>query len=223
MTMDNGPLHEMTETTLTRYWTDSCSIEELHYSIPRGATGATSNPAIVLQVLNKEMHGWRERIEQIIADNPTWTETQVSGQVYKEIACKGAELLMPVFEATEHHSGHLSIQTDPALFRNRDALLEQADAFTKLAPNMMVKVPATSAGIAMIEEATYRGINVNITVSFTVPQVLAAAEAIERGLERREREGNDVAAMQPRGTMMVGRKDYWTYVIAKCDTIEIKP
>lgn len=223
MAMHHGPLHEMTETTPTRYWTDSCSVEELQYSIPRGASGATSNPAIVLQVLNKEMHRWRDRIGDIIANNPTWTETQVSWQVYKELACKGAELLMPVFEATHHHSGRLSIQTDPALFRNRDALLEQADAFNKLAPNMMVKVPATSAGIAMLEEATYRGINVNITVSFTVPQVIASAEAIERGLQRREREGHDVSTMQPRVTMMVGRNDDWMKVVAKRDNIDINP
>jgi transaldolase len=223
MAIYNGPLHEMTETTPTRYWTDSCSTEELRYSIPRGATGATSNPAIVLQVLNKEMHGWRDRILDIIANNGTWSETQVGWQVYKELACKGAELLMPVFEATDHHSGRLSIQTDPALYRNRDAILEQADAFAKLAPNMMVKMPATSAGIAMIEEATYCGINVNITVSFTVPQVIAAAQAIERGVERREGEGHDVSTMQPRVTMMVGRNDDWMKVVAKRDNIDINP
>jgi transaldolase len=117
----------------------------------------------------------------------------------------------------------LSIQTDPALFRNRDALLEQAEAFSKLAPNMMVKVPATSAGIAMLEEATYRGVSLNVTVSFTVPQVIASAEAIERGLERREREGHNLSAMQPRVTMMVGRTDDWMKVVVKRDNIDINP
>ena len=86
----NGPLHEMTMTTHTRYWTDSCSVEELQYGLARGTCGATSNPSIVLNVLKKEMHLWHDRILQIIADNPTWTETQISWQVYKEIALKGA-------------------------------------------------------------------------------------------------------------------------------------
>lgn len=223
MATPNGPLHAMTLTTPTRYWTDSCSVEELGYGLERGICGATSNPAIVLNVLKKEMRLWRDRIDRVIAEHPTWTETQVSWQIYKELALKGAELLMPVFERERHQRGRLSIQTDPALYRNRDAILEQAVAFAALAPNMMVKMPATSAGIGMIEEATYRGVSLNITVSFTVPQVLAAAEALERGLQRRAAEGHDVAAMQPRVTMMVGRNDDWMKVVARRDGIAINP
>ncbi len=219
----NGPLHEMTLTTPTSYWNDSCSVEELQYAIARGADGSTSNPVIVMNVLTKEMPLWRERILRIIADNPAWSETQVSWQVYQELACKGAELLMPVHERSDRKWGRLSIQTDPALYRDREALLEQADRFAKLAPNMQVKMPATSAGIAMIEEATERGINLNVTVSFTVPQVLAAAEAIERGLRRREAEGGDISTMSPVVTMMVGRNDDWMKVIAARDGIAIDP
>jgi transaldolase len=219
----NGPLHEMTLTTPTMYWNDSCSVEELTYAIERGANGATSNPVIVLNVLKKEMHLWRDRINEIIADNPTWTETQVSWQVYQELAQNGARLLMPTHERQGHRWGRLSIQTDPALYRNRDALLEQTTAFATLAPNMQVKMPATSAGIAMVEEATYRGVNLNITVSFCVPQVLAAGEAIERGLARREAEGKDIVTMASVVTMMVGRNDDWMKVVVKRDGIEINP
>jgi transaldolase len=223
MTTSNGPLHEMTLTTPTMYWNDSCSVAELDYAIARGATGATSNPVIVLNVLNKEMHLWRERILQVIADNPTWTETQVSWQIYQELARNGAKLLLPVHEREQHKWGRLSIQTDPALYRSRDAILEQATGFSALAPNMQVKIPATSAGIGMIEEATYRGVNLNVTVSFCVPQVLAAAEAIERGLKRREAEGKPTATMSPVVTMMVGRNDDWMKVVVKRDGIDIKP
>lgn len=223
MTTANGPLHEMTLTTPTTFWNDSCSVEELSYAIARGATGATSNPVIVLNVLKKEMHLWRERIGQVIAENPSWTETQVSWQVYQELALNGAKLLMPVHERERHTWGRLSIQTDPALYRSRDAILAQATYFASLAPNMQVKVPATSAGIAMVEEATYRGVNLNITVSFTVAQVLAAAEAIERGLKRREAEGKDVSTMAPVVTMMVGRNDDWMKVVAKRDGIDVNP
>src|SRR5262245_54758027 len=123
MAIYNGPLHKMTQTTPTMYWNDSCSVEELTYAIERGTTGATSNPVIVLNVLKKEMRLWRDRIRQVIADNPTWTETQVSWQVYQELAVNGAKLLLPVHERTERTWGRLSIQTDPALYRNRDALL----------------------------------------------------------------------------------------------------
>jgi transaldolase len=223
MTTANGPLHEMTLTTPTTYWNDSCSVEELQYAIARGANGATSNPVIVLNVLNKEMHLWRDRIGQIIAANPTWSETEVSWQVYQELARNGAKLLLPVHERQDHKWGRLSIQTDPALYRNRAALLDQTEAFSKLAPNMQVKMPATSAGIGMVEEATYRGINLNITVSFSVPQVLAAGAAIERGLRRCEAEDKDISTMAPVVTMMVGRNDDWMKVVAKRDGIEINP
>lgn len=223
MTAYNGPLHKMTLTTPTRYWNDSCSVQELEYAIARGATGATSNPAIVLNVLRKEMDLWRARIKQVIAENPTWTETLVAWQIYRELAVNGAKILYPVHEREHFKWGRLSIQTDPAFYRSRDAILEQTTFFATLAPNMQVKVPATRAGISMVEEATYRGVNLNITVSFTVPQVIAAAQAIERGLERREREGKPIETMSPVVTMMVGRNDDWMKVLVKRDGIDINP
>lgn len=223
MTHYNGPLHEMTLTTPTRFWNDSCSVEELQYAIARGAIGATSNPVIVLTVLKKEMHLWQDRIHQVIAENPTWTETQVAWQIYQELAVNGAKQLLPVHEREQHKFGRLSIQTDPAFYRNSQAILEQAERFGNLAPNMQVKIPATKAGIGMVEEATYRGVNLNITVSFTVPQVIAAAEAIERGLQRREQDGKDISTMAPVVTMMVGRTDDWMKVLVKRDGIDINP
>lgn len=223
MSQYNGPLHEMTMTTPTRYWNDSCSVEELRYAIARGAIGATSNPNIVLNVLKKEMHLWRDRIKQVIEENPTWTETQVSWQIYQELAVNGSKLLLPVHEREHHQFGRLSIQTDPAFYRNSQAILQQAEYFHGLAPNMQVKVPATKAGIGIVEEATYRGVNLNITVSFSVPQVIAAAQAVERGLKRREAEGKDVSTMSPVVTMMVGRNDDWMKVLAKLEHIDIDP
>ncbi len=217
----NGPLHEMSLTTPTKYWNDSCSVAELNYAIERGAIGATSNPVIVLNVLKKEMPLWQDRIHQVIDEHPTWSEIQVGWQIYQELAVNGAKLLLPVHEREQHRFGRLSIQTDPAFYRNGAAILEQAERFHALAPNMQVKIPATRAGIGMVEEATYRGINLNITVSFTVPQALAAAEAVERGLKRREAEGKDISTMSPVVTLMVGRTDDWLKVLAQRDHIDI--
>lgn len=213
----------MTMTTPTRFWNDSCSVAELNYAIERGTVGATSNPVIVLTVLKKEMHLWKDRICQIIAENPTWTETQVSWKVYEELAANGARLLQPVWEQQGRKYGRLSIQTDPAFYRTPASILAQAEHFASLEPNMQVKIPATQAGIAIAEEATYRGVNLNVTVSFNVPQVLATAEAVERGLKRREAEGKEVSRMSPVATMMVGRLDDWLKVLAKRDGIEIDP
>ncbi len=214
-----SPLHQTVMTTPTDLWNDSCSIDELTYALEHGAVGATTNPSIVLAVLKKEMHLWRDRIYAIIAENPTWTEDQVTWKLIEEMAVKGAELLLPVFQRTNGKKGRLSIQTNPTFYRNPQLIVEQAVHFNSLAPNMQVKIPVTAAGVVAIEEATFRGVNVNATVSFCVPQAIAVAEAIERGLNRRTAAGLDVEHMAPVCTIMEGRVDDWIHVLEKRDRI----
>jgi transaldolase len=216
-------LHEMAVTTPTDYWNDSCSVEELTYAIEHGAVGATSNPTIVVTVLKQEMHLWRDRIHAIIADKPTWSEVDIMWQVFEEVGMKGAELLLPVFEREERKKGRLSIQTNPANYRNAAAIVAQARHFDSLLPNMQVKAPVTSAGIRAIEEATYHGVNINATVSFSVPQAIAVAEAVERGLDRRAAAGHDISTMSPVCTIMVGRVDDWMTVVTNRDNITVNP
>src|SRR3954471_13260764 len=218
-----SPLQRMAATTATDYWNDSSSVEELTYAIARGATGATSNPTIVGEVLRKELQLWRERIPQLVADNPTGTEVEVTWRLIEEISVRGAELLLPVFEREGRRKGRLSIQTNPKLYRDAARITEQALRFSKLAPNMQVKVPLTRAGVQAAEDATAAGVVINATVSFTVPQVVAVAEAVERGLERRDAAGGDTSVMTPVATMMVGRLDDWIEVLAKRDRVLIDP
>src|SRR5579862_3278467 len=218
-----SPLHQMTQTTPTCLWNDSASIQELTYSMEHGAVGATCNPVIVLGVLKKEMETWRPRIRALIADRPHATEEEIGWQLVREISQKGAALLKPVFDEHVGKNGRLSIQTDPRLFRSTQAIVDQAMEFSALAPNMIVKIPATSAGIPAMEEATYRGVSINATVSFSLPQCIAVAEAVERGLRRREREGKDIASMGPVCTIMVGRLDDWLKVVAVKENITIDP
>jgi transaldolase len=219
----NGPLHEMALTTPTQYLNDSCSVEELSYAIARGSVGATSNPVIVGNVLKKEMHLWKDFIATTIRNNPTASETEIAWIVYQALAVNGAKLMMPVHERTGGKLGRLSIQSDPATYNNPKAILDQATHFASLAPNMQVKIPCTAAGVSVIEELTYRGVNLNVTVSFCVPQVMAIAENIERGLKRREAEGKDTALMTPYATMMVGRNDDWMKVQVRKHNIDIEP
>jgi transaldolase len=218
-----SPLHEMTQTTPTCLWNDSASIQELTYSIEHGAVGATCNPVIVVGVLKKEMSLWKDRIRSLIEEHSTATEDQIGWQLVREISVKAAALLRPVFEAQSGKNGRLSIQTDPRLFRDSKAIVDQAEEFNRLAPNMIVKIPVTRAGIPAIEEATYRGISINATVSFTLPQCIAVAEAVERGLKRREREGKDITTMGPVCTIMVGRLDDWLKVVVERENIAIDP
>jgi transaldolase len=218
-----GPLHETSATTATDYWNDSCSIEELTYAIERGAVGATSNPTIVGEVLKKEMHLWRDRIAEIVAENPTWTEDELTWKLIEEMAVKGAELLLPVFEREHGKKGRLSIQTNPKFYRDAARIVEQAIHFNTLAPNMQVKIPATQAGMQAVEDATAAGVSINATVSFTVPQAVAVAEAVERGLNRREAAGQDISSMSPVSTMMIGRLDDWMQVLIKRDGVMVDP
>lgn len=219
----NSPLHEMTQTTPTCLWSDSASIDELTYSIEHGATGATCNPVIVLGVLQKEMALWKDRILAMIRERPTATEDEIAWQIVRAMSVKGAALLLPIFEAQRGKNGRLSIQVDPRLFRDANAMAEQAVEFAQLAPNMIVKIPVTRAGIAAIEEATYRGVSINATVSFSLPQCVAVAEAVERGLERREREGKETASMGSVCTIMVGRLDDWLKVLVEKENVAIDP
>jgi len=218
-----SPLHKMTQTTPTCLWNDSASVQELTYSIEHGAVGATCNPVIVLGVLKKELANWKERIETLLREFPNAGEEEIAWKVVREISVRAAALLKPAFDAHQGKNGRLSIQTDPRLFRDAQAIVAQAEEFSRLAPNMIVKIPVTAAGIPAIEEATYRGISINATVCFTLPQCVAVAEAVERGLKRREKQGKDIASMGPVCTIMVGRMDDWLKVLIEKDNVAIDP
>ena len=200
----------MATTTATDYWNDSCSVAELTYAIERGAVGATTNPTIVGEVLGKEMELWRDWLER--EARVARTEDDLAWDLIEAMAVKGAGMLEGI--------GRLSIQTDPRLYRDTAAIVEQALRFAELAPNIQVKIPATAAGIAAIEEVTAAGISINATVSFTVPQVIAVAEAVERGLARAD---GDVSALRPVATMMIGRLDDWMTAVAERDRVLLTP
>jgi transaldolase len=208
-------LHQMTQTTPTCLWNDSASASELAYAIDNGAVGATCNPVIVLSVVRQELSRWMPRLAELVAENPTATEDEVGWMLVEEVSKSAARLLVPVFEQAKGRNGRLSVQTDPRYYRNTPAILAQAARFNQLAPNMIVKIPATAAGISAIEEATYSGISINATVSFTVPQAVMVAEAVERALRRRDAEGKDTLSMGPVCTIMVGRLDDWIKVEAE--------
>ena len=216
-------LHQIAVQFPTDYWNDSCSIEELTYAVENGAVGATTNPTIVHGVLNKELYIWVDRIQEMIGENPTWDETAITWKLIEEMAVKGAALLKPAFDQHDGKKGRLSIQTNPAFYRDAVAITRQAVHFNTLAPNMQVKAPVTKAGLQAIEEATYLGVSINATVSFTVPQAVAVAESVERGLARRAAEGKDIEHMAPVCTIMVGRTDDWMKVLAGREHIDIDP
>jgi transaldolase len=218
-----SPLHKMTQTTPTCLWNDSAAIEELTYSIEHGAVGATCNPSIAVTVLKEEMAYWKGRVLALAESSPWATEDDIAWMIVEEMSANAAKLLLPIFELEHGHNGRLSIQTDPRNYRNSHAMLKQAIRFSSLAPNMIVKIAATHVGIVAIEEATYAGISINATVSFTLFQAIAVAEAVERGLKRRDAEGLDISTMGPVCTLMVGRLDDWLKVLHDKHNLSVDP
>ncbi len=205
-----GKLHE----TAVRFpdtdiWMDSCGEEELNYALERGCVGATSNPLIVGAVIKKELKAWEGRIKECALEMKNATEEDITWEIIHEMGSERAKKLLPLFERYEGKKGRLSIQTNAKYYRNSEKMLEQAMKLNSLGVNMQVKMPASGAGILAMEEATYHGISINATVSFTVAQAVAVAEAVERGLRRREAKGLSCETMAPICTIMIGRTDDW--------------
>jgi transaldolase len=219
----DAPLLRMVETTPTDFWNDSCAYDEIGYAVERGGTGATSNPVIVGEVMKKERDHWVPRLGELLEEHPDWSEVELTWALIEEMGVRGAKLLEPVFDASGGRKGRLSLQTNPANYRSAVRMVEQAIHFSTLAPNIQVKFPCTAAGLRAIEEATARGVVLNVTVVFTVAQCLAAAEAIERGLRQFEAAGGDASRMGPVCTLMVGRLDDWVKTVVDRDAIALDP
>ena len=149
-----SPLHQMTQTTPTCLWNDSADLDELRYAIDNGAVGATCNPVIAVTVLKKEIGHWRARIIELTREMPGATEDQLGWKLVEEMSIRAASLLEPAFAEHRGRNGRLSIQTDPRFYRDSSAILENAIRFNALAPNMIVKIPATKAGIAAMSRVT---------------------------------------------------------------------
>lgn len=217
-----GKLHEMVMTTPTQYWNDSCSIPELTYAIERGATGATTNPVIVKTVLEKEFSHYEKTFVKTLRSNPVATEDDLTWRMIEHAANEGAALLRKKFDS-RRGTGRISIQTNTKFYKDPKRLSEQAVYFSTLAPNMQIKLPATTAGIAAIEEVTYHGASINATVCFTVAQAIAVAEAVRRALHRRKKAGKSNAAINPVCTIMVGRVDDWLKSVVEKENIIVDP
>lgn len=208
--------------TGTEFWNDSCGIDDLRYAIANGATGATSNPPIVLGIVRAEGDTWRARARELYDEHPTWGETDVAWRIVEEVAARGAALLGPVYERTGGKQGRISVQVDPRLHRDAEAMVAQAVRLSSLAPNIQVKLPVTTAGLVAIEEAVYRGLEVNATANFTVAGAIAVAEAVERGLGRRVAAGIE-GTLHPVCTLMVGRLDDWVKAVCERDGVLLTP
>lgn len=191
----------------TDFWNDSCDLRELGEAVEEGAVGATSNPVIVNQVVQHDAATWTPILDQLIVSNPTATEDAITWKLIHEVGKRAALLLAPVYEATQRAKGYLSMQVNPKLYRDTDAMVAHARELATTAPNIAIKVPATVPGLAAIPRLTASGIRINATVCFSVPQAIACAEAVERGVAQAAIAGRDTTKLLPTVTIMIGRID----------------
>ena len=206
----NAVLNKMVETFPNcDYWNDSCAFDDLKYAIERGAKGATTNPISVKNILKKELPIWRDTIENYVKNMSEATEEEIAWALIEKIAQERSKLLLHIYEKFNGKKGRISIQTNPKYYRSVKFMVKQAQEFARLAPNIQVKIPCSNAGIKAMEEATYHGVSINATVCFSVPQAIAVAEAVERGLSQRVKKGLKIDDMAPVCTIMFGRvEDY---------------
>lgn len=215
-------LQQMVKETPTGYWNDSCHLDELDYAVQRGATGATTNPVIATTVLGQDLKRYTSFIQDTVSSQKSATEDEIAWLTLEHMAVLGAKKLEPIFDPSKGF-GRISIQTNTKFFRSTERLIEQAVHFHLLAPNMQVKMPVTSAGVPAFEEATYQGVSINATVSFTVAQAVAVAEAVEKGMQRRAKEGKSNEHINPVITIMAGRVDDWLKVVVPRKNTIIDP
>jgi transaldolase len=155
-------------------------------------SGVTSNPSIFEQAISGSSEyddGLRDALERGITD---------AEELFWELAIRdirdAADVLRGVYEATDGADGFVSLELPPRLSRDAAGSVELgARLFTRLdRPNVMIKVPGTLDGIAAIEELIYRGVNVNVTLLFSIPQWREVWYAYIRALERRLGDGRDL-------------------------------
>ncbi len=184
------------------FWNDSCDLRELSEAVARGAVGATSNPVIVSTVVEKDADTWSPCVRALHRDNPGLSDEALAWKLVDSIVVAASQVLLPVYERTKGAKGILNVQVDPELARDPRRMIEHARHLAKLAPNLAVKIPLTKEGLEAIEVLSSEGIRTNATVSFSIPQALAAAEAMERGMRRST---VDESVFSPYVTIMVGR------------------
>lgn len=169
-----------------------------------GVLGITSNPTIFEKAI-----AYSTVYDQAIAQHlEADTNTLYEALVLEDIRA-AADILYPVFQRTDGVDGYISLEVSPLIADDTATTISEAERLFHLVdrPNVMIKIPATPAGIPAIEEALFRGINVNVTLIFAVEAYTHVAEAYLRGLERRLAEGQDIRQIASVASFFLSRID----------------
>jgi transaldolase len=194
------------------YWMDDLSRDilkngELERQMrERDLRGITSNPAIFGQSIG----GSAAYDEQIRAGARAG---RTAAQIYEDLTCQdirdACDLLLPVHRQTGGADGFVSLEVSPLLARDTEHSIAEGLHLATLVnrPNLMIKIPGTAEGVPAVEELLVRGINVNVTLLFSVEAYQAVAEAYCRALERRKAAGQPLDAVASVASFFVSRID----------------
>ncbi|MFN2119896.1 MAG: transaldolase family protein [Anaerolineales bacterium] len=167
--------------------------------------GCTTNPPLSWTAVQSDPKYWAEWIRGESKKHPEMDNKQLAWATYKEIVKRGAEMFLPIFEASGGRFGWISGQLDPRLFTEVDQMVNDADELRALSPNVMIKVPASMEGMEVLKILASKGISTNTTTCFTLPQILGSADATRAGHELAQKNKVDTSKWRAVITMMIGR------------------
>lgn len=179
---------------------------ELQRLIDDGVRGVTSNPTIFEKAIAGS-HDYDDALRWLAKQGKS-TDEIYEGLVLRDISLT-ADLFLPVYVETRGSDGFVSVEVSPGLaYDTAKTIAEGKRLFAELdKPNVMIKVPATDAGIPAVEALIAAGVNVNVTLLFSVDQYLLAAEAYLKGLERLLDSGGDLGRIASVASFFVSRVD----------------
>ncbi len=188
---------------IRRSFITSGELEEL---LDLGVMGMTSNPTI----FEKAITGSSDYDSSLaVLMDKGRTSWEIYDELTREDVGMAADLLRPVYDRTGGGDGYVSLEVSPALAHDTDGTVKEGmRLFTILGrPNVMIKVPATAAGIPAIEELIYKGVNVNVTLIFSLQQYREAAQAYIAGLKKRAAEDRPMGSIASVASFFVSRVD----------------
>jgi len=194
-------------------WNDSAVASDMREAVRMGCRGGTSNPPLILKAA-RACERWALRAAEL---GDQFAPKTAAWMLADEIRTTAARELMPVFEATGGREGRMCVQVDPRDHEDADAMVEQALALNRLAPNLSIKMPLTRTGLKAIRRGLELGLCVTATASFTMSQVLTVTKLYADYIESHP--GEKLPGLN--AVLMVGRLDDYLRVLNEQRGLEV--
>jgi transaldolase len=181
---------------------------ELKRLVDEGLLGVTSNPTIFDKAISGSAD-YDSQIRDLLRTSPTMPVAEVIRALMVRDIQMATDVFLQVYRRTNGRDGYISVEVTPNKARDTQATIEEVRLLWKLIgrPNLMIKIPATREGLPAIEQAIAEGININVTLIFSVQRYREVAEAYIRGIEKRASSGQAVRGVASVASVFVSRID----------------